>query len=115
MLLCSDQVVASLRAWHLEGLKPKAKFWTFLCGLRTLQGLGFPVGAPKLVSLENAAPPLVSSRFCAGHAGSKAASGALGWSELLGRARARFPIVRNKVIGLQRNCLLTGMVDFGNW
>ena len=88
MLLCSDQVVASLRDWHLEGLKPKAKFWTLLCGLCSLQGLGFPVGAPKLAFLENGVLPLVSSRFAAGRAGSKAASGALGWSELLGRARA---------------------------
>ena len=31
----------------------------------------------------------MNSKFDAGRAGSKAASGALGWSELLGRARAR--------------------------
>ena len=33
--------------WGLEGLKPKAKFLMLLCCEHDLQGLGFPVGAPK--------------------------------------------------------------------
>ena len=33
--------------WGLEGLKPKAKFLMLLCCEHGLQGLGFPVGAPK--------------------------------------------------------------------
>ena len=31
----------------LKGLKPKAKFLMLLCCEHGLQGLGFPVGAPK--------------------------------------------------------------------
>ena len=33
--------------WGLEGLKPKAEFLMLLCCEHDLQGLGFPVGAPK--------------------------------------------------------------------
>ena len=33
--------------WGLESLKPKAKFLMLLCCEHGLQGLGFPVGAPK--------------------------------------------------------------------
>ena len=33
--------------WGLKGLKPKAKFVMFLYSAHDLQGLGFPVGAPK--------------------------------------------------------------------
>ena len=33
--------------WGLKGLKPKAKFLMLLCCEHELQGLGFPVGAPK--------------------------------------------------------------------
>ena len=31
----------------LQGLKPKAEFLMLLCCEHDLQGLGFPVGAPK--------------------------------------------------------------------
>ena len=33
--------------WGLKGLKPKAEFLMLLCCEHDLQGLGFPVGAPK--------------------------------------------------------------------
>ena len=33
--------------WGWQGLKPKAKFLMLLCCEHDLQGLGFPVGAPK--------------------------------------------------------------------
>ena len=33
--------------WGLKGLKPKAKFLVLLYSEQDLQGLGFPVGAPK--------------------------------------------------------------------
>ena len=33
--------------WGLKVLKPKAKFLMLLCCEHDLQGLGFPVGAPK--------------------------------------------------------------------
>ena len=33
--------------WEFKGLKPKAKFLMLLYSEYDLQGLGFPVGAPK--------------------------------------------------------------------
>ena len=33
--------------WGFKGLKPKAKFLMLLYSEYDLQGLGFPVGAPK--------------------------------------------------------------------
>ena len=42
-----DGDVLGLGNWGLKGFKPKAKFLMLLCCEDDLQGLGFPVGAPK--------------------------------------------------------------------
>ena len=42
-----DDVVLGVGNWGLQGLKPKAEFLMLLCCEHDLQGLGFPVGAPK--------------------------------------------------------------------
>ena len=36
--------------WGAQGLKPKAKILMLLCCEHDLQGLGFPVGAPKVLT-----------------------------------------------------------------
>ena len=42
-----DDDVLGVGNWGLQGLKPKAEFLMLLCCEHDLQGLGFPVGAPK--------------------------------------------------------------------
>ena len=42
-----DDDVLGIGDLGLKGLKPKAKFLMLLCCEHGLQGLGFPVGAPK--------------------------------------------------------------------
>ena len=42
-----DDDVLGVGDWGLKGLKPKAKFLMLLYCEYDLQGLGFPVGAPK--------------------------------------------------------------------
>ena len=42
-----DDDVLGVGDLGLKGLKPKAKFLMLLCCEHGLQGLGFPVGAPK--------------------------------------------------------------------
>ena len=42
-----DDDVLGVGVWGLKGLKPKAKGLMLLCCEHDLQGLGFPVGAPK--------------------------------------------------------------------
>ena len=39
--------VLGIGNWGSKGLKPGAKFLIMLCCEHGLQGLGFPVGAPK--------------------------------------------------------------------
>ena len=42
-----DDDVLGVGNWGLQGLKPEAKFLIIVCCDYDLQGLGFPVGAPK--------------------------------------------------------------------
>ena len=42
-----DDDVLGVGEWGVKGLKPKAKFLMLLCCEHDLQGLRFPVGAPK--------------------------------------------------------------------
>ena len=42
-----DDDVLGVGDWGLKGLKPKAKGLMLWCWEHDLQGLGFPVGAPK--------------------------------------------------------------------
>ena len=43
----NDNHVLGIGNWGLKGLKPEAKCLMLLCCEHDLQGLGFPVGAPK--------------------------------------------------------------------